>query len=187
MSLPLTLDFPRIHIFLAPPKSPRYHLRPRLILSLCLAFQGVYPESREMSCEVQPTAYRSCFSTPHMSFSCNSTPRSVPCMGLSFLLPSRKSFWVPRARLFPLSLSLGACALFDLEMLRFPKRKIYLLPVSNRKQPLAVIGKIWRRRGGKLCPPLLLSCPIFHKVSLINDGSDSTLEERPNAKTVLSD
>ena len=153
-SPPLTLDFPRVHIFLAPPKSPRYHLSPfsraPLILSLCLAFQGVYPESREMSCEVQPTAYRSCFSTPHMSFSCNSTPRSVPCMGLSFLLPSRKSFWVPRARLFPLSrslsLSLGACALFDLEMLRFPKRKIYLLPVSNRKQPLAVTVRTGRKK-----------------------------------------
>ena len=128
MSLPLTLDFPRIHIFLAPPKSPRYHLRPfsraPLILSLCLAFQGVYPESREMSCEVQPTAYRSCFSTPHMSFSCNSTPRSVPCMGLSFLLPSRKSFWVPRARLFPLSRPLSVCAHFlILRCSDFPKEK----------------------------------------------------------------
>ena len=53
--------------------------------------------------------------------------------------------------------------------LRFPKRKIYLLPVSNRKQPLAPSAK--RKRQGKLCPFPFLSRPIFHK---------SALDKRPS-------
>ena len=108
-----------------------------------------------------------------MSFSCNSTPRSVPSLAwvspFSFLRVSPSGFPEP---VYFSSLLLSLRALFDLEMLRFPKRKIYLLPVSNRKQLLG--RQSWRRRA-KLCPPTSYPVQYFTKVSLINGSVQPSL------------